>query len=354
MTASVLQQCLMSQEHLSEEPTPSAESKNFRLQGTTFLLTWPRNTTPMETCLERLKTLPNFQWAVVSTEKHQDGYPHLHAVVRLTKRLMTRKSNYFDFPCQAHGNYQSSRSAQASVQYVVKYGQYVSSGLCVEDFTNPKQKTSTSIAMKISTGASLDKINEVDPGFYLMNKRKVDEYYSWMENKRSCQRVPWIPFTLETISRSCSSTCQIMEWCNLNLNKDRPYGAKDIYIYGKTQLGKTSLLLYLEKFFRIYWLGSEDFYCLYNDTDFDIVVLDEFRATKTIQFLNSFCQAAPFPLKRKGLPTFVKKKHLPTILVSNYSLEECYHEALSKNPQVLDPLYRRLDIVYCQEPINIE
>lgn len=51
--------------------------------------------------------------------------------------------------------------------------------------------------------------------------------------------------------------------------------------------------------------------------------MDEFRATKTIQFLNHFLDGSHMPLRQKGRQT-VKTDNLPVIILSNYSLDECY------------------------------
>ena len=55
----------------------------------------------------------------------------------------------------------------------------------------------------------------------------------------------------------------------------------------------------------------------------DLCVLDEFRAQKTVQFLNHFLDGSHMPLRQKGRQT-LKTDNLPCIILSNFSLEECY------------------------------
>lgn len=60
---------------------------------------------------------------VISQEKHQDGTDHLHAFIKLDKRVNFKKG-LFDIP-SFHGNYQVAKSWNAVKQYVVKGGNYI-------------------------------------------------------------------------------------------------------------------------------------------------------------------------------------------------------------------------------------
>lgn len=106
----------------------------------------------------------------------------------------------------------------------------------------------------------------------------------------------------------------------------------------------------LEKYFRTFPIPlTEDFIDGYDDDDFDLAVLDEFKGHKTMQWLNLWCQGSMTNFRVKGSQV-IKKKHIPTIIISNYNLEECYSKA---GEERLDPLRRRLEIVEVLEPINI-
>lgn len=117
-------------------------------------------------------------------------------------------------------------------------------------------------------------------------------------------------------------------------------------------MGKTSLVMWLGDYARIYHVPlHEDFYDLYDDNDFDIAVIDEFKGHKTIQWMNAWCNAGVNNLRKKG-SQILKKKHTPTIIISNYPLHECYRKACEENREKLDPLVRRLKIVEITEPFN--
>lgn len=342
----------------SSEPTVATTSRKcLRLQARTFLLTWPQNDTPKETALKRIidnEWKVPLEWAVVASEKHQDGSPHIHAVVRFQGRLRTTITNFFDFVCEKHGNYQSAHSAKASVEYVTKKGDFVSHHLDVQEYLASKKKISTEVAKKILEGLSLVEVEAMEPGFYMMNKRKIEEYHQLVTKRTYKPTLTWTPFGTELILTSCSSTARVMKWLNTNLFQERPYGAKDLYLFGKTMMGKTSLINYLEKYCRTYHIPLyEDWYDLYSDEDYDLCVMDEFKAHKSVQFLNAFCQSATFPLKRRNIPPYQKRKHLPVLIVSNYSLEQCYHKLVEAHVTALEPLVRRLEIVELDQPLNL-
>jgi hypothetical protein len=94
---------------------------------------------------------------------------------------------------------------------------------------------------------------------------------------------------------------------------------------------------------------GEDFYDSYNDDDYDLITADEFKAHKQITFLNEFVQGGLLMnLRIKGGQIY-KKKNLPVIICSNYSIEECY----SKSKYVaIDSLQQRFLEVPLISPID--
>lgn len=86
------------------------------------------------------------------------------------------------------------------------------------------------------------------------------------------------------------------------------------------------------------------------DNDYDLVVIDEFKGQKTIQFLNEFLQGSRMTLKQKG-KQYLKEKNVPVIILSNFRLDECYPKAHLDNR--LDTLACRLEIIEVEEFIKI-
>ena len=62
---------------------------------------------------------------------------------------------------------------------------------------------------------------------------------------------------------------------------------------------------------------------------FDLIVFDEFRGQKKITWMNSFVQGGTVPVRIKGSRgvKITDRDNLPVIVLSNYSIAECYHKA---------------------------
>jgi len=174
----------------------------------------------------------------------------------------------------------------------------------------------------------------------MINKRKIEEYESWVRCEQSKkQKVTWIPPSLDGLT---DANLQIAKWICSNIRQNRPFKAPQLYIHGPRNLGKTSLVEWLEKSLSVYHMPTtEEFYDHYSD-DYDLVVIDEFKGQKTIQFLNQFLQGSNMPIRKKGSQG-MKSKNLPVVILSNYALSECYVKAA--NDGRLNTLECRLEIV---------
>lgn len=65
---------------------------------------------PMGTALENLKEMVKDhepEILLVAEEKHADGTPHLHCVVKTGKKMNIRDKNYWDEVAGKHGNYEN-------------------------------------------------------------------------------------------------------------------------------------------------------------------------------------------------------------------------------------------------------
>lgn len=94
----------------------------FRLQSKKLFLTYPQCDLDKADAANLLKDIlgpfdPSY--IVVSSELHEDGSPHLHAFIVLTKKYDTRNPNSLDLN-GFHGNYQAARDAVNVRSYVIK------------------------------------------------------------------------------------------------------------------------------------------------------------------------------------------------------------------------------------------
>jgi len=200
----------------------------------------------------------------------------------------------------------------------------------------------------IDGGMSLEEVRKHNQGFFLHNKRKIEEYAAYMSvMKKRKEKEEWVPPDLTGLT---DSDLQIGTWLTENIKKHRMFKAPQLFIHGPRNYGKTTLIEYLEKSLSIYHVSlTEDFYDGF-DNDYDLVVIDEFKGQKTIQWMNEFLQGSPMRLRVKG-SQYMKEKNVPVIILSNFPLYSCYPKAHLDNR--LDTLECRLLIVELDKPISI-
>lgn len=334
---------------LEEEPLEEPETlprpqgkKRFRMQGKNYILTFPQCDVKKEVAADRIRS----QWGdevagyVVCEEQHKDGTPHLHVFLQFREKKTFCKEDCFDFIGGKHGNYQVARSVRGSVEYVTKGGNYVAEGVDVEAIKKKKAPKSDTIARMLMDGKSLEEVNAVDPGYVMINKRKLEEYDTWIQcMKAKKSKLEWVAPVIEGLT---DANKQIAEWICANIRQPRKFKAPQLFIHGPRNLGKTSLIEWLERYLSVYHCPmAEEFYDLYSD-DHDLVVMDEFKGQKTIQWMNLFLQGSPMNLRKKG-SQYMKRKNIPVIILSNYSLGECYPKA--RDDGRLNTLEARLQVV---------
>lgn len=315
-------------------------TKGFRIDGKNFILTFPQCDRKKEEAIQWIehKFQQELKGYIVCEEAHADGTPHLHVFLSFHKRKNIRQPDYFDCIGGKHGNYQVCRSAKNSIQYVVKAGNYIAKGVDVEQ--TKKEKTGDKVARLIDEGKTLAEVKEEESGYFLMNKRKIEDYATWVEcEKARKSKIDWIPPKLDGLT---GANLQIAEWICKNIRQTRSFKAPQLFITGKPNLGKTSLVEWLKKSLSVYLFPmEEEFYDHYTDLD-DLVVLDEFKGQKKITFLNEFLQGSTMSIRKKGTQG-IKQKNIPVIILSNLTLEACYKKANEDGR--LDSLRSRLLIV---------
>ena len=83
----------------------------------------------------------------------------------------------------------------------------------------------------------------------------------------------------------------------------------------------------LQRFVRCYIVGYErDTFDDYRDNKYDLIVFDEYKNQKKLEFLNSLIDGQQKRLDQKYGGT-VKKVNLPVVFLSNYLPIEAYTKA---------------------------
>jgi len=321
-------------------PTENPKKTQFRRNGRNFILTFPQCDTKKEIAAQRIehRYQAEMKGYIVCEEQHKDGTPHLHVYLSFHARKNFKNPDCFDFIGGKHGNYKVANSPRGSIAYVTKAGTYLAKGVDVE--STKKGKTGDKIASMLEQGKSLVEVKDEEKGYFLINKRKIEEYAAFIQceiSKKS--KLDWVPPSLEGLT---DANKQIAEWICKNIRQTRSFKAPQLFITGKPNLGKTSLVEWLKKSLSVYLFPmEEEFYDHYTDTD-DLVVLDEFKGQKKITFLNEFLQGSTMSIRKKGTQG-IKQKNIPVIILSNLTLETCYKKANEDGR--LDSLRSRLLIV---------
>jgi len=291
--------------------TTDEPRRKFRINAKNLFLTWPKNDMDpaevMNKLIERF-TLENVSYVCVSEEKHADGTPHIHAVVCLKEKTDIKNANDLDSVGGKHGNYQAAKKVRDVVQYVQKGGKFVEHGECPKE---AKGKITSLVSEAIRSGQSLDKVDEMDSGFFMMHQRQIKEYYQFQQLKKLKETPPRPPLIMS-------------RWKHVfYIGFGRFHKEKQYWIVGPTNTGKTGLVLeLLADGFRGFLIPSNNDFSEFDDY-YDFAYYDEFKGQLSLQFLNMWLEGVPMHLNTKG-GSKKKTRNIPTFILSNFLPSQCY------------------------------
>ncbi|AMH87764.1 replication-associated protein [Pacific flying fox faeces associated circular DNA virus-2] len=96
--------------------------RNFRINATRFLLTYPQSTFDVQLVWDFFNSLAiKPKRAIICREHHQDGSEHVHVAIEFERAVNTTRVSIFDFGGR-HPNIQSARNWAACVNYCRKEG----------------------------------------------------------------------------------------------------------------------------------------------------------------------------------------------------------------------------------------
>jgi hypothetical protein len=115
----------------------------FQFNAKNVFLTYPKAEFPLSGFLAWARELPNISYICVSSENHQDGTLHRHALLQFTKPFRTRSQQAFDFE-NSHPNIQAARNPSSVRTYVQKDGSFEEWGTFLEGRTSINQAPTVS------------------------------------------------------------------------------------------------------------------------------------------------------------------------------------------------------------------
>lgn len=352
----------------------ASSSSNFKIQSKQFFFTWPQSgEVTKEELLENIKDLfkEQLEWSCVAAEKHQDGTPHLHAVVKLKVRKQFSGQTgltALDQLTGKHGNYQAARYLWKTLDYVCKAGDIVSHGIDPSiALTQKAQKKSTAaslVAEKLMEETAepmakrLKTVRNENPGFYLMHRRAIQELAAELEMEKLIGQKPTGTYRV-AVEEDHVWNHEIVHWLEQNMLtiQPRPHKSRQLWLYGPTNVGKTTLISQLENLgVRIYRMPYDgNWFDSYANGAYDLIVMDEYGGSNSLPVhkLNQWLEGAPLPVCRRGQAPVLKTENLPIIVLSNHSPDEVYWKYASGDESKLDPLRGRLTIVPAEGNIRI-
>lgn len=322
---------------------------SFRIDLKNVGLTYPQCDLTRERVLECLRILggDKYQACIVAQENHADGNKHIHAYLRLSAKRCFRDPRAFDIDGY-HPNIQGLRHARKWVQYIRKEDPNVAMDGDYLDLISgekPKQRITDDVARRIESGATSDDIFSEYPGFYLMNKRKIEELQEFMVRKRQrLDKLDWEEACARLADAQLEAgEIEVRDWLVENIKQPRAQRQKQLWIQSQPGAGKTSLILVLERYLAVFVMpmDGDKFYDGFHD-NYDLIVFDEMKSQFTLTWLNSFIDGSKPMINLKGSKV-QKTRNVPVIFLTNYGVLSAY----SKMSPSLEAFLDRLQTVQC-------
>lgn len=342
-----------------EERAKNKKSGKFRLECKNMFLTYSQiKDISFERILKncdaffRKDDQRNWKSILMCKENHNLTLgEHVHILICLTSTMSICSANKLDvlmtcstMPEGLHGNYSSARNVAKVEKYIMKNGVFrFYSGFATETY-NPvtnivarKDKTNKMVnvvAAQMMKGATVKQISLENPGFMIMNLKKVQEFKktldAWNMDDKRAPSEDWKD--LAVYSKDPKWKKKLYHWLNeaCRAVKDPKVSHKDVkacYLYGEAGVGKTSLFLWLRKMFNL-WVGIPEQNGWKENFDpvlHEFIILEEFYGGEQISWLKMVTEGNEYTqFTTRGMaPTFMSK-FVPVLIISNKRLKDCY------------------------------
>lgn len=369
------------QEHFAREiaDRDRARSRAYRCRGKAFFLTYPKcdvSLLDVRTHMQIIFGIDDISFMRIASEQHADGSLHRHVFVMTRDVKMFYHSGFADLKVKEktasghstkiyHGNYQVARSQIKAFEYVSKKGEFVDFGTVPSSLMKKSAGKLDKVAGAIEEGASANDIRAAHPGFFLMNRKKVEDMVAIVRRERMTENlILWDTKKLEPVREAlCAagahdSTLAVFDWLMKNINTTRKFKQKQLYLHSPPNHGKTTLVQILSKFVSVFDAPmGESFFDQFDECVHKLVFFDEFKGQHTVTFMNKFLEMSVMNIKVKG-GQILRSKNIPVIIGSNLRPEEAYHkvhESEKGTDYTLGPILAgfavRVEYVHLTEPL---
>jgi len=348
---------------IQEEPQGSeplhtnGKKKFFQLRHNSIFLTYPQyEKADLQGVVDALHFLVK-KWQptsiVVAKESHHETEgEHLHALIECEKPINTRKQDYFDI-FMHHPHIEVPRSIERTRQYVIKDGCWIAwpdnaSFLKLLDAREKKKATKSDlIAREIMKETELDELRDRYPGFFMMHLPKIVEFKANFELGKEAKEGS---LRFKSVTRfegnGVLNNQRIAGWLNDHLLQPHKFRGQQLWLHGKTKIGKTSLVENLIQ------LGTNVLNVDYSSRFYNginshtqLLVFDEYKGQKTITEMNKLTDGSHAQVDVKGLSTgFQFKKPMPVLVLSNFSIAEAYHNSDQAHLETLSGRFIEINV----------
>ncbi|QBO56213.1 replication-associated protein [Maize streak dwarfing virus] len=266
---------------------PTQPLRRFAFKCANVFLTYSRcNLTPQEAG-EHLWDLAR-PWTpayiCVSAELHQDGTPHLHALLQSIRPITTRDPLFFDMQMY-HPNIKAARSSNRTRDYILKNpistferGTFIPRGGMDPGSsagnTRPATRDQRMKEIMNSSTTKSEYLSAIQTAFPFEWATKLHHFEYSAERLFPTAASPFIP---PSIPSPPDLMCheRIEEWQSENLFQGdasaRQHRPRSLYIVGPTRTGKTTWARSIEPLRHNYWQFTIDFLRYNNEARYNVL-----------------------------------------------------------------------------------
>lgn len=196
-----------------------------------------------------------------------------------------------------------------------------------------------------SNNLTTDQVYEKYPKFFFQHQQKVQNFITFKQQKELSESNKKIFDSIKQFVGNHELINQrIAGWLNDNLFNNHKFRQKQLWIWGKTQLGKTQLIENLK--LNGVTTYSIDYGSKFYDGMHDgiqLISFDEFKAQKTITEMNKLCDGSKCQLDTKGSHYEIKRP-LPVIVTSNFSISGAYSNSDTDHLETLKGRFLEIEV----------
>jgi len=148
-------------------------------------------------------------------------------------------------------------------------------------------------------------------------------------------------------------THQVVQWINTNVRQPRETRSKHLWLWGKTELGKSAVLNLLTDTLRYLYLEDNNKWTEgYEDGCYDILCIDEFWGkARDPNYIKKITVGHKMSLPRRGTAPYIKHDNLPVFITAQQSIGQTWPSKWL-SPDDLDALDARFLSVKLTEKIG--